>query len=493
MVGVPRHETPVVGQRDRSLLRTQARWILTVTLLAVVSALVLAWALHDPAYRSQVQVLVNPTSSPSGAPVPTNMDTERQVVLSTAVASVAAQTTGTSAGELQRGLSATVPAGTTLLVLEYQDSTAAGARRNAQAIADAYTVYRAGQAAVLSPATTPRSATPSYLVNAVAGLALGLLVGIGSAVLRDRRDDRLRGPADFSEQTGLPVLVTVPARHGEDDLAVLDDPWSPDAEAYRQLQVKIRRTARCRQGSTAITLVTGTADAEGAARVAANTAAALAVSGFRVLLVEGDLRSAGSGEFSDGPHDLGLGEVLAGHVPLLEAVSVGRTDRLMLLRAGTSGSVSPGELFNATTMDRLLRQVPADVDHVVLHAPSVLLATETLIMAERADRVVLVESVGSTRRRDLRTGVGELRAVDAALLGGVLEVPPLRSRTPGPTSRPTTTDVSAPDSDEVATHRADGRLDAAPPGAERPGAERPGAERPGAERPDAGVATAPDE
>ena len=482
MVGVPRHETPVVGQRDRSLLRTQARWILTVTLLAVVSALVLAWALHDPAYRSQVQVLVNPTSSPSGAPVPTNMDTERQVVLSTAVASVAAQTTGTSAGELQRGLSATVPAGTTLLVLEYQDSTAAGARRNAQAIADAYTVYRAGQAAVLSPATTPQSATPSYLVNAVAGLALGLLVGIGSAVLRDRRDDRLRGPADFSEQTGLPVLVTVPARHGEDDLAVLDDPWSPDAEAYRQLQVKIRRT-RCRQGSTAITLVTGTADAEGAARVAANTAAALAVSGFRVLLVEGDLRSAGSGEFSDGPHDLGLGEVLAGHVPLLEAVSVGRTDRLMLLRAGTSGSVSPGELFNATTMDRLLRQVPADVDHVVLHAPSVLLATETLIMAERADRVVLVESVGSTRRRDLRTGVGELRAVDAALLGGVLEVPPLRSRTPGPTSRPTTTDVSAPDSDEVATHRADGRLDAAPPGAERPGAERP----------DAGVATAPDE
>ena len=164
---VRRHRTPVVGARDRSLLEAQARWILTVTLVAVAAALVLAWALHDPAYRSRVQVVVTPAFAPGGAPLPTNMETERAIVLSRTVASVAAETTGTSPGHLQRGLSVTVPAGTTVLELEYEDSTAAAAQRNARAIADAYTVYRDGQAAVLGPATAPRSTTtPSYLVDA---------------------------------------------------------------------------------------------------------------------------------------------------------------------------------------------------------------------------------------------------------------------------------------------------------------------------------------
>jgi Mrp family chromosome partitioning ATPase/capsular polysaccharide biosynthesis protein len=475
MVDVSRRRAPLRGPRERSLLRAQARWILTVTLVAVAGALVLAWALHDPGYRSQVQVVVTPAFAPSGAPLPTNMETERQIVLSRTIASLAAETTGTSPGQLQRGLSATVPAGTTVLVLEYEDHTADAARRNAQAIADAYTVYRGGQAAVLSRATAPRSTTsPPYLVDAAAGLALGLLVGIGSALLRDRRDDRLRGPEDFFRQTDLPVLVTVPAQQGQDDLAVLDDPWSPAAEAYRQLRGKIARVARGHDGTTAITLFTSAAGEADAAWAAANTAAAMAVGGSRVLLVEADLRRTGDGGSSDGPPDLGLSEVVAGHVPLLEAVSTGRVEHLMLLRAGSGTPVPPADLLDEASMDRLLGQVPADVDHVVVHAPPVLLAAETSTMAEHADLVVLVAATDGTCRQDLRTAVTELRAGDAALLGGVLVIPPRRrSETPGPSGSPGATDASRPDPHEVGAHRA--------------------AKEPYAEQPNADVVTASDE
>jgi succinoglycan biosynthesis transport protein ExoP len=413
-------------------------------------------------------VVVNPAFAPNGAPLPTNMDTEREVVLSQAVASIAADKTGTSPGQLQRGLSVSVPAGTTVFVLRYEDRTPGAARRNAQAIADAYAFYRAGQAAVLSRATEPRSTTaPPYLLDAAVALVLGLLVGIGSAVVRDRRDDRLRGPDDFSRQTDLPVLATVAAEPGENDLAVVDRPGSPEAEAYRQLRGKVCRAARGRDGTATITLVTSAAGEAGAARVAANLAAALAVGGSRVLLVDADLRSATGDHAGDDRSAPGLAEVLAGHAPLGEAVSAGPVDRLLLVRAG-SGSLPPsGDLLDEAGVNRLLGQLPADFDHVVLAAPAGLHAAETSTMAEHADQVVVVASTEATRRRDLRTAVTELRSDGATVVGGVLEIPLHGSGQPGRAGAAgKTADVPRPTAAEAGGHRAVERLAAGRSGAD---------------------------
>ncbi len=426
MEKVPTYQAPLRAPRHRSLLRVHARWILTIALVALASACLLSWAFSDPVYRSEARVLVNPALTPGGAPLTPDMETERQVVVSAAVTSEAARGSGTSTAHLQRRLTTSVPADSSVLVLRYSDTTAETAQRRAQAIADAYLAYRAPQAAMLSPATAPRSAIgPNYLVNGAAGLALGLLLGVGSALLRDRLDDAVRGPRDFIEQTDLPVLATVrssaaPGADGSEGLVVLDAPDSPAAEAHRQLRRRVGRAAHGRHRTTTVTLVTSAARDDGAAGVAANTAVALAQAGAQVLLVESDLRTPRLTGLFDVPAEGGLGAVLTGEVGLAEAVRDSGVDRLRLLLAGAGTGPRPWELFDDGAVEKLLSQVPADVDHVVLHAPPVLGAAETSTLADHAHLLVIVVAAGRTSRQDLGTVLTVLDDAGAALLGGVL-------------------------------------------------------------------------
>ncbi|MGY1661072.1 hypothetical protein ACI78Q_07610 [Geodermatophilus sp. SYSU D00705] len=460
---------PLEGPRDRSLLRVQAGWIVFVALATAVSALVLSWALHDPVYRSDVQVVVNPALTPSGAALATNMETERQVAISGTVLSAAADQTGLSPERLRAGMSVSVPPETTVLVFEYQDQTAATARRRAQALADAYISYRGTQAALLTAATDPGAPTgPAYVTNGAAALVLGLLLGLGTAMVRDRRDDRLRGPQDLARRADAPLLVTVPATAGRDgghDLAVVEQPASTTAEAYRQLRTKLCRMAGDRRatGTATVTVVAGTAEDDGAADVAANLAAALTVAGSRVLLVDADLRQVGTGDPAERSTGVGLTDVVAGRVPLVEAVGVGRTERLVVLAAGGGGHAAPGDLLDERAIDRLLQQVPRDIRHVVVHAAPVLRAAATSSLSERADLVVIAALLGATTRRDVAAGVAELRGSDAALAGFVLVVR-RSAREPGRTTAVGTgapADDIAPDGRSGGTHRSP----------ERPGAD----------------------
>jgi receptor protein-tyrosine kinase len=172
-----------------------------------------------------------------------------------------------------------------------------------------------------------------------------------------------------------------------------------------------------------VTLVTSAAADDGAALVAANTAVALALSGGEVLLVEGNVRTPRIGRIFGVPAGGGLRAVLAHEAALVTAVRPSRIGGLRILTAGTPIRSTPGELFDERSVGRVLSEVPADVDHVVVHAPPVLGAAETLVFAEHAHLHVIVATTGRTTRQDVRAAVAELNTVPGALLGGVLRRP----------------------------------------------------------------------
>jgi capsular exopolysaccharide synthesis family protein len=353
------------------------------------------------------------------------MESELEVVVSGVVTSAAATVAGTSAETLQHHAAVTVPPDSTVLIIDCTDTSATTAQRSAQALAESYVAYRAPQAAVISGATLPRSAPgPNYLLNGAAALAVGVLLGVLSALLRDRRDDRVRGPRDLVERTDLPLVATVPLTPAEaadagGRLPVVDAPGSSAAEAYRRLRGRIARAARGRNDTT-VTLVTSPVQDDGAASVAANTAVALALTGEQVLLLEADLRCPRLGEMFGVPDDGGLGRVLAGEASLTDSMRPTRVPHLRLLPAGADVPSAPGELFDDAAVEKVLGAVPAGVDHVVIAAPPVLRAAETSALAAHAHLLVLVVSTGSTRREDVRAALREVAEFPARLLGGVL-------------------------------------------------------------------------
>jgi hypothetical protein len=121
--------------------------------------------------------------------------------------------------------------------------------------------------------------TRSVTVPGAAGLLGGLALGIGAAVLVDRRDRRIRDPRAAATAFAAPVLSLVPfTTHS--DYVVLADPLSNTAEAYRGLAATSIATDRLPK---AIMVSTPHGDAH--EEVAANYAAALSWFGLKVALI----------------------------------------------------------------------------------------------------------------------------------------------------------------------------------------------------------------
>jgi len=64
---------------------------------------------------------------------------------------------------------------------------------------------------VLSPATAPlRPSSPKLLLNTLVSIFLGGLLAVGTAMVRELQDRRVRGPQDLVESLGLPMLGVMP-------------------------------------------------------------------------------------------------------------------------------------------------------------------------------------------------------------------------------------------------------------------------------------------
>ena len=427
-----------------SLLQARKRWILVVSGLVLLSAVVFS-LLQTPTYKSQAQVLVQSRPATVGSTREPDMNTEKQVAMSARVAEVAGRRLGLSPEHASRGLSVTVPVETATLVLSYAHARPEEARRRAQTFAESYIEVRSGRQAagpgppgplpgglwtydMIASANLPTApSSPNYAVNLTVALAVGLALGIGSALVRDHLDDRVRGAADLAAHTKAPVLAVVPQIHADTNdasrlLVTLRTPTGPAAEAYHNLCRKVLQAA-ADHGATTI-VVTSPSSGEGKTTTAANLSFALALSGKRVTLVCADLYRPRLHEVFALPNDVGLVSVLGGQARLEEALQETGFARLRLL-PGTSVSsysalLSPSWLLAETFVKDLLGELSADADLVVIDSAPLLRAPGTLSLVKVADVTLLVADGRRSTRRLLDEARSELSGVGANLIGTVL-------------------------------------------------------------------------
>ena len=143
----------------------------------------------------------------------------------------------------------------------------------------------------MTPATLPvKPAGPGKKLLLPIGGVLGLALGLGAVVIRDRFDDRVRDRADLERCLGGPVLAGIPrlGRAVDPAFVFCRAPRSTAAEAYRYLRSHVRPLSG--RGGGTVLLVTGPQGFEGRTCVAANLARALAQAGACVIAVDADLR-----------------------------------------------------------------------------------------------------------------------------------------------------------------------------------------------------------
>ena len=285
----------------------------------------------------------------------------------------------------------------------------------------------AGQ--LVTPAQVPTApASPKKTEDALLAGIVGLLLGIGLALLRDHFDDRLRNADDLEAAAdGLPAIGLVPAlRDWRDRSAPLlisqTRPRSPSAEAYRTLRTSVQFMSLERP--VRLLQVTSPAAAEGKTTTSANLAYVMAEAGQRVVLVDCDLRRPRIHSFFDVANDAGVTSVLLGEKTLDEALhTVAGHPNLRVLPSGAIPP-NPAELLSSQQAEQLFQQLLADADVVVLDSSPVLPVTDSVALAARVDAVLLVAATGVSTRHAVTRSLELLARVDARVLGTVLNRAP---------------------------------------------------------------------
>jgi len=419
--------------------------ILLVTLVATGGAALLAWS-QTPLYQSVADVVVEPASTSATSQQAVDMGTEKGIASSGSVIAIASQSLGVPEDQLDNGLSISVPVDTDLLQIAYSDPNRREARRRAQGIAEAYVAFRSPQspseqsknaknsqgnsakvntpqASIVTNASLPKSpSSPDRLIDLIIAVILGLGLGIGIALIRDRMDDRLRGPLDFEKQAGAPVLALIPPlrlRNGDDGAppVTIRGPDSLVAEAYRSLRTRVLQVAASRRAKTV--LVTSPAWEE-KTTIAANLAIALAQPGRVVVLVCADLRWGFGHELFGLENHTGITSLLDGKTDLAPALCSTERRGLVVLPAGPAVH-DPGGVLQGHALRRALGELQSRADFVVVDAPPVLATADVVALAELSEMILLTADARKSTRAQVRAAVHELEHVREKLIGCVLD------------------------------------------------------------------------
>ncbi len=274
---------------------------------------------------------------------------------------------------------------------------------------------------VSGPRVTATPVSPQPVRNLAVGGLLGLLLGAGLAVLRGVADVRLRDAAALQRVTGGPLLGEIPFEAGakSSPLIVGEAANSARAEAIRKLRTNLRfvdvhEPAR-------VIAVTSALQGEGKTTTACNIAIALAEAGWRVLLIDADLRRPRAADYLGIDGAVGLTDVLLGDVQVGDVVQRWGDKSLLVLPSGATPP-NPSELLGSKAMADLLVALRESADIVVIDTAPLLAVTDGVVVAVQADGALLISQQGRTSRSQVAAAARALNSVSVRLLGCVLNM-----------------------------------------------------------------------
>lgn len=269
-----------------------------------------------------------------------------------------------------------------------------------------------GGLGVLSPAAVPeRAISPRLVFNTVIASVLGLVIGYFIQLLRWSQRNEVRDRRRLAEVTGMPVLAEFP-RHVRQRARD-----SGEAGSFLRASV-LREAGDFDQLVLAVTSPTGFDEKLG---VAAALSERLAVSGYRTLLIDGDLRKIGSGVGLDADTKdvTGFAAHLMNVDRPLHPVRVLMNQQRSFDFVPATESVSRSSELLEYGLQAFLERTTDRYDVVVIDLPPVLALADTVTVAPRCSGVVLcVEQ--STESQAARDAARLLVNNGARVLGTVL-------------------------------------------------------------------------
>lgn len=258
-----------------------------------------------------------------------------------------------------------------------------------------------------------KSAVPVVLV----GMGLCFLMAFGRKTVNS--DEDLRKVVNLKCLTHVPSVKRKRRSGGKQTQISISNPRVSTAfsESIRSLRMKLHRDMDERQAK--VLIVSSTVPDEGKSTIAANLALSMAAEGYKVLLIDGDLRKQsiksllGVKEASQGLLELLMDERLT-----LRPVVV--PESKLLLLAGDKTCEQPQPLLDTPRMERLLSGLRERLDYVIIDTPPAGMLSDAATMAKYADAALYVVRQDLAATTQIVNSLQTLATADLPMLGYVL-------------------------------------------------------------------------
>ena len=293
-----------------------------------------------------------------------------------------------------------------------------------------------GDVVVMTYATVPlRADDPNTIRNLIIAIIAGLSFGAGGVVVIESLDTKVRDIQQAQAMVAVDVMGVIPTQltakqlRKNNRLRSKDGSGmsSPFEEAFGGLRTSIRYSASLDRDKTSIVLVTSPAPSEGKTTVATNLARTLARQDMNVLLIDADLRRPSVHKVFELPNEHGLGDYLRQRTDVLELPhknrikdpEFGADSNIDVITAGTRIS-NPSEVLGGKRLRAMIEDARGKYDAIIVDTPPVLAVSDTLLISEVCDAVLLVGRINQTDRFSLRRAMDELGRVATPVLGLVV-------------------------------------------------------------------------
>jgi capsular exopolysaccharide synthesis family protein len=313
--------------------------------------------------------------------------------------------------------------------------------------------------------------SPSLRKDLTYGLLVGLLLGIGAALLIEFLDRTVKTPEEVERRLGIATLAIIqdiadvgktygysaygygygygeqpsgeqprvrpgkgkgkgkgtsggwlekkkgtPGGTPQIELVPHERPRTLISESYRSL-----RTALLLSSARELKLVavTSAMAGEGKTATAANLAVVLAQLGRPVLIMDCDLRKPRLHQVFKISNRVGLVNQLTGTADLDTVILPTEVPNLWVLPSGPTPP-NPSELLASERLRELLRTLRGRFDFVIVDTPPALAVTDATLVGALADGVVLTIRSHKVTREEARLVRDRLRQADIKILGAVL-------------------------------------------------------------------------
>ncbi|HEY9909847.1 MAG TPA: polysaccharide biosynthesis tyrosine autokinase [Thermosynechococcaceae cyanobacterium] len=305
---------------------------------------------------------------------------------------------------------------------------------------------------ILTPPTNPTPSSADVNRDVLLGTILGLLLGVGVALLLDKLSNVLHSADEIKAVSKLPILGVIP--HNA-ELTKTEQPLVSIARLtgltrisglVHRMQDRLSLSAGKGNGSTAhlygtsvfleafrslytnilllspderirSIIISSSMSGEGKSTISVYLAQAAAALGNRVLLVDADLRLPKLHQRLEMDNTFGLSTVIAENLEFERVVQKSfLDDNLFIL---TSGQIPPDptRLLSSKKMQALIERFREAYDLVIYDMPPIVGLADAKLLAPKVDGIVMVVGLDKLKVSTLTQTMEELRLSAVPLLG----------------------------------------------------------------------------